>query len=112
MKHTEAHISCAGRGYNEQYDAFMRGASRAKWGESSHSWNAALDTFVIRAGDTSIYPLDWYKTVLEPSLPPWIKWYGRPSSQFYELPHIEISNWRELAKEGILKLVEDIPVVS
>lgn len=109
MKHPEAHVSCAGRGYNEQYDAFMRGASRAKYGQSAHNFNLGIDLFVIQKNDSNIYPLDWFKRVLAPEVPAWLNWYGKPGSIFYELPHIEVSNWHELVAMGAATLVEPVP---
>jgi hypothetical protein len=112
MKHQEAHISCAGRNSKDQYDKFMRGLSRAKWGQSAHNWNSGLDLFVIQKDSTDIYPKAWFKKVLEPELPAWISWLGREGSPYYELAHIEISNWNEMAKQRVLSLVENKPSIK
>lgn len=104
--HPEMHTSCAGRGKVDQEALFLRRATRAHWGQSSHNWNAALDLFVVDQDYNSIYPVDWFNNTLGPSLPDWIKWYGRPGSAFFELPHIEKSNWDLLSKTGGLELVE------
>ena len=104
--HKEMHISCAGRGEIDQEAAFLRGASKAKWGESSHNYNCAIDIFVMIPGNNSIYPRDWFNNVLGPAIPNFLNWYGQPGSPFYELPHIEVRGWKELVAQGIIKLVE------
>jgi ribonucleotide monophosphatase NagD (HAD superfamily) len=104
-KNPEAHTSCAGRGEDDQ-DAFkLRGASKASWGQSAHNYNAALDLFVNLPGK-DIYDYSWFIGVLAQELPDWITWYGRPGAPFYELPHVELSNWSAEAHLGNLKLVE------
>lgn len=104
--HPEAHISCAGRGMVDQEAAYQRKATRARWRYSSHNYGAALDLFVITPGESNIYPVAWFNQVLSPELPAWINWYGRKGSPFFELPHVEISDWRDLVASGDLQLVE------
>lgn len=105
--HPEAHTSCGGRGQLDQEACFMKRASRAHYGESAHNYGAALDLFEM-AGDspTNIYELKWFNQTLAPNIPPWLNWYGRPSAPFFELPHVEVWNWKDLVKAGTLKLVE------
>lgn len=105
-KHPEAHISCAGRGPKEQDELFHAGRTKATFGKSAHNWNAALDVFCVMEHSDSIYDLHWFKSVLAPEIPEWISWYGRQGATFYELPHLELSQWNDLAHKGILKKIE------
>lgn len=102
----EMHTSCAGRGEQDQESCFMKGASRAHYGQSAHNFNVAMDLFVITPGSADIYPSSWFKNVLAPNLPSWIEWYGTPGAQFYELPHVELRGWRQLKDNNSIKLVE------
>lgn len=106
-RHPEAHISCAGRGYIEQENAFMHKVSKAHYGQSAHNYNAALDIFEMRAGDPNIYTKEWFDRVLRPEVEPWMEWYGRFGSRFHELPHVEVRQWHALVQAGALKLVEE-----
>lgn len=101
----EAHISCAGRGKQDQEMLFQRRASKARFGESAHNYNAAIDIFENQGKPLDIYEVKWFKQVLAPHIPPWVKWYGEPGSRFWELPHVELRDWRELSKQGILRLI-------
>jgi hypothetical protein len=104
--HPEAHVSCAGRGEQDQDSLFVRLASKARWKQSAHNWNAALDLFCMIPGIPNIYFNSWFTNTLEPALPSFLNWYGRPGAPFYELPHVEIRDWNSLAQQGLLKLVE------
>jgi len=104
-RHAQFHISCAGRGREEQEKHFRNGKSRAYYGQSAHNYNAALDIWVNENGKYTL-PKELYNKVLRPNLKPWIKWYGEPGSSFYELPHCEVKNWKEMREEGTLSLVE------
>jgi len=106
-KNKEAHVSCAGRGYLDQENAFVRKISRAHYGESAHNYNAALDIFEMTVGDPNIYSREWFEKVLAPNLAPWIEWYGKVGSVFYELPHVEVRQWKALVKAGAINLVEE-----
>lgn len=108
--HPEGHISCAGRGEQDQEAAYLRRASKAHFPHSAHNWNAAIDVFVLKGQASNIYDVNWFRAVLGPVIPPYLNWYGKPGSAFYELPHIEILNWRDLARGGALKPVEDTDV--
>jgi hypothetical protein len=103
--HPEAHISCAGRGKIEQGILFNRGATRAKWGESAHNYNAALDLFEMDGDNTTIYDEEWFMLVIAPRVEKF-NWYGKPGATFHELPHVELKDWRERVARGELKLVE------
>lgn len=105
LKHPEAHISCAGRGEQEQTELLQRGASKASWGKSAHNYNAALDIFFLKDG-SACYDAELYNTKLLPELNVMLRWYGMPGASFFELPHVEVEDWKLLVKAGQLKLVE------
>lgn len=107
-KHKEAHISCAGRGFQDQEDARAAGKSRAHYGQSSHNYNCAIDLFVIMPGK-DIYDLKWFKETLAPEIPYFLNWYGAPGAAFHELPHLELRSWRGLIAQGLAELVEPDP---
>lgn len=104
-KYPEAHVSEAGRGELRQFQLKKNGSSRAAWKQSAHNWNAALDLFCVIEGVDGIYHEPWFNEKLAPEIPAWISWYGRKGSPFPELPHVEVRDWRDLAKAGSLKLV-------
>jgi hypothetical protein len=104
--HPEAHVSCAGRGYLDQENAVIRKVSKAHYGESAHNYNCALDLFELKIGDTNIYDRAWFEKVLQPNLAPWMNWYGKIGSPYYELPHVEVTQWKALVKAGAVQLVE------
>ena len=110
----EAHISCAGRGQMDQEALFLRGASNARYGESAHNYNAAIDLFELQGDLKKIYEPAWFEQVLKPHLPTmWLRWYGLPGAEFPELPHVEVRDWRVMRTKGALKLVEpvqDLPI--
>lgn len=89
----------------EQEALFLRKATRAHYGESAHNFNAALDVFFMTDGK---YDLDRVKFefIIAPNLTQDLVWYGSPASKFYERPHIEIKGWMDLAKAGLIHLVE------
>lgn len=101
----EAHVSCAGRGRIEQEACFARRVSRAHWGESAHNYNAALDLFVLVGGAVA-WPIEWFVHNVGRTLVPGLKWYGEPGAAFFELPHVEVSDWRERRHQGTISLVE------
>lgn len=103
--HPEAHISCAGRGEADQNHAYDSGTSRAHWTESAHNWNAALDFFVAKKG-LNIYDKQWFELVLGSMIPEFLEWYGKPGSEFYELPHVQLKNWKAYRDSGHLRLVQ------
>lgn len=105
--HPEAHISCAGRGRQDQEALLIRKATRAAWGKSAHNFNAAIDLFEMGGTSPSnIYEPHWFESVLKPQLPKFVTWYGAIGAPFPELPHVEVTEWRSLAHQGVLKLVE------
>ena len=104
----EAHISCAGRGFEEQESKKSSGNSNASYGHSAHNWNAAIDLFCQIPG-SDLYDEDWFKSVVGPAVPYFLNWYGAPGAAYPELPHIELREWRGLKATGELALVEPIP---
>lgn len=106
-EHPEAHISCAGRGQQEQEADVLRKASRAHFGQSAHNFNAAIDVFELQGDIANIYEASWFTKILAPEIPSWLNWYGKPRSAFFELPHVEVRIWKDLVQNGDLKLVED-----
>jgi len=109
--HPEAHISCAGRGLEAQQAAKAAKASKADFGESAHNYNCALDLFVILPGK-DIYDRKWFNEVVAPKIPYYLNWYGAPGSAFFELPHVELREWRALRAQGFCVLVEPLPSKS
>lgn len=104
--HPEAHVSEAGRGKEMQNIFYRKGASKARYGESAHNYNCALDLFEMSGKLKDIYEFTWFVDVLRPNLPSWIIWYGEPSAVFREYPHIEVKNWKALVRSGLVNLVE------
>lgn len=104
-KHPEFHTNCVGRGKAEQTQKVKEGKSKAPWTYSSHNYNCAIDLWVQKDGKYTL-PKDLFEKVMKQELLPWLKWYGSPGSSFYELPHVEVSSWKELKAKGQVKLVE------
>ena len=101
----EAHISCAGRNMVEQDTLYFRRATKARWKQSAHNYNAAIDIFKNETGN--LYPLDWFTNTIKPRIPEWLNWYGSPGSKYYELPHFEAHDWERLRDAGFLKLIKE-----
>lgn len=114
------HISCAGRGKVEQEACVLRGASDAHYPKSGHNLNAAIDTFfIMKTGDSASWPTDAYDASVLPKITSDLNWYGHPNIRFlapsvrrkqelfYELPHIEWKVWRDMAKRGELREVQE-----
>ena len=109
-QHPDAHVSDAGRGRDEQERYKQRGASRASFGQSSHNYNCAIDIFQLAEVDgkhRAMWPKKWFQTVVGNNLTSDLKWYGSPGSSFYELPHVEVKDWKGLARQGVVSLVEE-----
>jgi hypothetical protein len=103
----EVHTSEAGRGAARQFECLKSGASKAKFGKSAHNYNAALDLFELSGDIKNIYEKKWFNEKLAPRLKDSIEWYGKKGAPFFELPHVELKGWRQLVKDGKLKLVEE-----
>jgi len=101
-KNPDAHISSAGRGKADQELYFTQGTSKAHWGQSAHNYGAAVDIFQIGSDGKAAWPRGWFDTVVFPALTTALKWYGAKGSPFFELPHVELADWKSRG----LKLVE------
>jgi hypothetical protein len=84
----------------------LKGVSHAQYGESAHNFNAALDLFQQQQDGKYLLNRQWFLKVVKPALESWMIWYGDRDAEFYELPHVQISTYRELVRQGKLKLVE------
>ena len=42
-----------------------------------------------------------------PEVPDFLNWYGMPGSKFYELPHIEVKNWKDLIFTNKVSIIKD-----
>lgn len=109
----QVHIACAGRNGADQDQLFKAGRTRAKWGQSSHNWNAAIDTWVQTSDGKYSLPEDFYNAVILPRLPDWVEWYGHEEykhnpAKYWELPHFEVKNWHALVASKELELVGQI----
>ena len=103
------------RGRAAQEKAFKAGNSKAHFGQSAHNWNPAL------ALDVAPYPIDWDnrarfiqlgQQVILPTaktlkIP--VRWGGDwnmngkiTDEKFSDLPHYELTPWREYAKRSAL----------
>ncbi len=105
------HISCAGRGQDDQEMLWLKGATRAHWKKSAHNWGAALDTFFAPSVDPNLWPRKRYDSLKDfGRIPSSISWYGEIGATFPELPHFEIRNWRILRDQGSLVLCEPVKI--
>lgn len=102
------HTSCAGRNEQDQDAVYLRGASRAKWGESSHNYGLGIDLFFI-VDDKALWDLDkstfLFRRKVEPLRPDWIEWGGNWKS-FQENAHYQHKNWKTLVESGKHILIE------
>lgn len=105
VDHPELHISCAGRDMAEQEALFHKGATKARFGHSSHNFRAAVDMFFLIDGKYNLEMPNFLR-ILVPNLYAGLTWFGRPDAPFRELPHLEIKNWVELVHKGQLKIIE------
>lgn len=95
----DAHISCCYRGKDEQEVAFNTGHSKAHFGQSAHNYGLAIDVFRITQAGGAEFDAVWYKNFLQPAcIAAGFTWGGNFS--FRDLPHVECSNWKELAKDA------------
>lgn len=104
QKDIRFHCADAGRGKVDQEAFFAKGASKAHYGQSSHNYNIAIDTFFLVNG---AYCLDenLYDAIVS-SLDPNISWYGASDAVFKERPHFEWKKWLQLKDAGAISLVE------
>lgn len=112
-KQPMAHISCAGRGQTDQELFFRQGTSKAHYGQSAHNFNAAVDIFRLTLTGAD-YNRDFFRDVVGGAVTTHnanpnnfiLTWFGFPHSPYFELPHVELANWKELSLAAELKLVE------
>ena len=105
--HPELHASCAGRGKVDQEECFLKKTSRAHYGQSAHNYNCGLDLFFIVPGK-EIYDRELFNELIPKIMVDDLVWYGAPGSVFFELPHVEVRNWRALVASGECELVEQL----
>lgn len=105
MKYPEAHVSCGVRSELEQEASFKGGFSRAHFGKSPHNYYPALaiDIFRIAPDGKPQWSLPWYKKVIKENLWDGISW-GGDFKSFPDSPHVELTNWKELAEDGEARL--------
>lgn len=99
------HISCAGRGRIDQEAAFSRKASNAHFGQSAHNFNLGIDTFFLIDGQYSL-ARNLYDSLMQ-NLDSALEWYGSPGAEYFELPHIQVKDWKNLVDSGLCKIVEN-----
>ena len=104
------HIAEAGRGKAKQEEHVANKRSRAGWTKSAHNWNCAIDTFFVDKLGKLSYSVNEYEEVKKLLIPE-IEWYGHEEyrgrkDKFFEKPHFEVKNWKELRDQGKIKLVE------
>lgn len=98
------HLAETGRGRARQEEMFNSGRSRAHYGESSHNYNCAMDTFFLINGVYNLDEANFLPVYTE--MPDLIEWYGAPGAKFFERPHFEKKGWRDLRAGGLIQLVE------
>lgn len=105
MKHKDAHVSCGVRPEVAQEAAFRDGKSKAHFGKSPHNYypSLAIDIFRIREDGSPEWSISWYKKVIKQNLYDGITW-GGDFSSFPDAPHVELTNWKELAENGEARL--------
>lgn len=102
----DAHVAWGHRGEKDQNDAFKKGTSKAKWGESPHNYAPALAIDLFRLTHTGAeWQVSWYQKYVgesvakEPKLEwggSWIKW--------KDFPHVQAKDWKKLVQAGEAKL--------
>lgn len=94
----------------------MNGASKARYSQSAHNYNCALDIICLLDGRKN--PMDafdnehkqaWYYDVLAGEIPGFLNWYGTIGHPYFEQGHVELLGWHQLKDKGLIWLVEDIP---
>jgi hypothetical protein len=83
----------------------MKGATKAKWLESSHNFNAAIDVFFLINDQYNLDDSN-FESIVVPALNDSLNWYGKPGCTFPEKPHIEPKGWTTMVYNKILSPVE------
>lgn len=105
LKVKTAHIAYAGRGKEEQNYFYEKKTSKAKWGESPHNYNLAIDIFELTQTGAR-FDVSWYQSSIIPEAIKAGFDCGGLWKSFKDWPHIEIKNWKQVVKDGKAKLVE------
>ena len=102
----DCHVSYAGRGKKDQELFFKQGTSKARWGESPHNYNVAVDLFRLIVTGAE-FSRQWYTDVVKPEIAKvdFLEW-GGDWVRWKDFPHVELKGWAKLKAEGKLKLVE------
>lgn len=101
LRHTtpDAHVAVAGRDYDDQMEAYTKGLSRARFGESAHNYNLAFDLFRLDENGKACFEEAWYRKVLPVALKafPDLEWSGE-WKDFHEYDHVEVRGWKKLTE--------------
>lgn len=106
-KNYSLHCSCSGRDRIAQNLNHVNGNSNAEFGKSPHNYkpSLAIDIFFTDARyPNDIYPIKLFEEIME-SLDEGLEWFGSKESKYYELPHIQLKNWKTLIKDDKLELI-------
>jgi hypothetical protein len=98
----DLHVSCSGRGEDEQNKLYYEKKSNAKWTESPHNYSPslAIDLFFIDHNGNAVFDKARFKDLCLDK-PANIKW-GGDFKNFPDSPHFERTGWEKLKKEGSL----------
>lgn len=102
----DAHVAWGIRNEKDQNDAYKRGTSKAKYGESPHNFEPAQAIDLFRITQTGAeWGAPWFNGTVGPAVAKEkdLAW-GGSWARFKDLPHIEIKDWKERVKTGIAKL--------
>lgn len=94
--HPEGHISCSTRSQAEQEADYVKGVSKARWGESPHDFDPsrALDWFRLTQAGGASFDSTWYIAILNPAIiRAGLVWGGNFKS-IKDLPHVELPDWK------------------
>lgn len=89
----DAHISWGLRGRKDQEDAFNRGHSKARFGQSPHNYGLALDFFRLTLNGAD-FTLSWYQEKLRPAAEAAGLVSGGAWAKFKDWPHVEVADWK------------------
>jgi hypothetical protein len=103
--YNKAHISEAGRGKKRQEEFLAKKATKAKYGESAHNYNMAIDIFFVLENGKASWDKALYEEFNKINKPEKynIKAYSQDPKLSWDLPHYEVEYWK---KDPNKKLVE------
>jgi hypothetical protein len=95
-QHPDAHVSCSYRDEKDQTDAFARGNSKARFGESPHNFKPALaiDWFRLTQAGGATFDRPWFVSVLMPAARAAGLVSGADFHTFKDYPHVEVKDWK------------------